>query len=257
MFSSLIEDLLERRSAVGRAVDAALRVRAVRMAEHRDEETVRVAGIDEDRADLPAVAQAEVLPRPPAVGRFVDAVADREVRPLQSLAAADVDDVRVRRRDRERADRLRRLLVEDRRPGAAGVVGLPDAAVVDADVEEVRACPRTPAAPTVRPPRNGPIIRQCIPATYGGGCGSSGLAEAKTETHRAARATDEARRILRFTESPRASAANIHPSRTARWDHRTTFEQAESSTCSCSARRLSRRLRSAKKSRRKRATSRP
>ena len=46
--------------------------------------------------------------------------------------------LRVGRRDGERADGAGRLVVEDRLPGAAGIGGLPDAAVVDADVEDVR-----------------------------------------------------------------------------------------------------------------------
>ena len=54
------------------------------------------------------------------------------------FAAADVDDVRIGRGDGEGADGAGRLVVEDRLPGAAGVGGLPDAAVVDADVEDVR-----------------------------------------------------------------------------------------------------------------------
>ena len=76
----------------------------------------------------------QVLPR---VGGLVDAVAVGEIGPLQALAAADVDDVRVGRRDGEGADGAGRLVVEDRLPGAAVVGGLPDAAVVDADVEDV------------------------------------------------------------------------------------------------------------------------
>ncbi len=72
------------------------------------------------------------------VGRLVDAVADREVGPRQPFAAADVDDVRIGRRDGDPADRSGRLIVEDRLPGAAGVGRLPDAAVHHADVEGVR-----------------------------------------------------------------------------------------------------------------------
>ena len=49
------------------------------MAEHRDVEAFGVARVYEDGADLLSVAQAEVSPRAPAVGRFIDAVAGREV----------------------------------------------------------------------------------------------------------------------------------------------------------------------------------
>ena len=65
------------------------------MAEDRGEDAVRVARVDDDLRDLLPVAQAEVRPGPPRVGRFVDAVADGKVGALQALAARDVDDVRV------------------------------------------------------------------------------------------------------------------------------------------------------------------
>jgi hypothetical protein len=57
---------------------------------------------------------------------------------LQSFAATDVDGVGVGGCKRDCADGAGGLIVEDGIPGAAGVVGLPDAAVVDADEEDVR-----------------------------------------------------------------------------------------------------------------------
>ena len=108
------------------------------MPEHRDENAIRVARIDDDRGNLLPVAQSEMAPRLPGVARLVDAVADREVRPLQPLAASDVDRVGVRGRQRDRADRACRLVVEDGPPCASVVVGLPDAAVVHTDIEDVR-----------------------------------------------------------------------------------------------------------------------
>ena len=93
-------------------------------------------------------------PRLPRVGGLVDAVADREVRTRQAFAAADVQDVGIRRRDDDPADRAGRLVVEDRLPRAAGVGRLPDAAVDHADVERVRlagmACRRLGAPGPVR-----------------------------------------------------------------------------------------------------------
>ena len=53
----LVENLLECRAAVGRAEDAALGVRAVRMAERRDEQPIRIARIDLDVRDHRRVAQ--------------------------------------------------------------------------------------------------------------------------------------------------------------------------------------------------------
>src|SRR5207248_3053692 len=118
--------------------DSALRIRTVRMSEDCDEEAIRIARIDDDRGDLLAVVEAEVLPRFAGVGGFVDAVAGGEIGTLQTFAAANVDDVRIGRRNGDRADRAGRLIVEDRRPDAAVVGRLPDAAVVHADVEKAR-----------------------------------------------------------------------------------------------------------------------
>ena len=99
----LVEDLLEGLAAIGRAVDAALGVRAVGVPGNRDEEPVGIAGIDGHLGNLLAVAQAEVRPGLAGVGGLVDAVADGEVWPMQSFAAADVNDVAdrmARRRSR-------------------------------------------------------------------------------------------------------------------------------------------------------------
>src|SRR5213078_421636 len=89
---------------------------------------VRVRGADDDRADVVRIAQTDVDPRLATVGRLVDAVAAR------FLAGAGVQNLRVRRRDRQRADRSDASLVEDRRPGLSGVAGFPDAAAGRAEV---------------------------------------------------------------------------------------------------------------------------
>src|SRR5581483_3704449 len=51
------------------------------------------------------------------------------------FAGADVERVRRRGRQRDRADRGDALSVEDRLPGTAGVFGLPHAAVYGAEIE--------------------------------------------------------------------------------------------------------------------------
>src|SRR5436309_1799561 len=55
---------------------------------------------------------------------------------MQTLATADVHHVGVRGGDSQIADRSAWRLIEDRTPGAAVVVCLPDAAVVDAHEED-------------------------------------------------------------------------------------------------------------------------
>src|SRR4029079_3436094 len=89
----LIKNLLPRFATIGRTKHAALFVGAVRMTERSDVNEIRIARIDEDRADLLGVAQAEMLPRLATVSRFVHAVAGGEIRTLKSFAAADVERV--------------------------------------------------------------------------------------------------------------------------------------------------------------------
>jgi len=61
------------------------------------------------------------------------------------LARADIDDVRVRRSDGNRADRAnrnaRRGIVRNGEPGAAGVLGLPNTAAYRAHVKKCPAAP--------------------------------------------------------------------------------------------------------------------
>ena len=118
------EDPLPRLPAVPRAVDPALRVRAEGLAEDGRPGDVRVRRVDDHRADLAGLL-ADVPPGLPGVGGLVDAVPLRDVAPDVRLARADVDDVRVGRRHRDRADRARRLVVEDGLPPDAAVRGLP------------------------------------------------------------------------------------------------------------------------------------
>ncbi len=137
VYSSLYRTFSKRRAAVGRAENAALRIRTVRMAERRDEQPVRIPGIDLDVGDHLRIAQAEVRPGLARVGGLVHAVADGEIGPDDARAAADVDDVGVRRRHRDGADRAGGLVIEQRRPRRAEVRGAPHAAVIEADVEDV------------------------------------------------------------------------------------------------------------------------
>src|SRR5438094_717923 len=134
----LVENFLKRAAAVCRPKDAALLVRPVRMAEGGDEEPAGVARVDGDHRDHLGVVEAEVRPRLAGVGRLVHAVADGEIGSDNPGAAADVDDVRIGRRHRDRADRARVLAVEEWVPRRAIVGRPPDAAVVETDIGDVR-----------------------------------------------------------------------------------------------------------------------
>ena len=134
----LREHLFEGLAAIGRAINAALVVGTVGMAERGHEEPVGVLRIDNDGGNLLRVAQSEVRPCPAGVGRLVDAVARREIRTVKAFAAADVNRAGVGGSDGDRTDGTCGLVVEDRFPDAAGVSRLPDAAVDRRHIEGVR-----------------------------------------------------------------------------------------------------------------------
>ena len=108
------------------------------MSGDRDEQPVRIVRIDGHLRNLLPVAQPKMRPGRARVGGLVDAIAHRKIGTMQSFAAAHVDDIRIGGRDRDRADRAGRLVIEDRIPCAAEVVGLPHAAIHRADVEDIR-----------------------------------------------------------------------------------------------------------------------
>ena len=134
----LVQHLLERQPAVGGTINAAFGIGSVRMSQYGHEEAVGVVRIDADLRNLLAVAEAQMRPRRSGVCGFVDTVAGGKVGPVQTFAAAGVDDIGIGGRDGQRSDRTRWLAIEDRRPRAAVVVGLPDAAVHGAHIEDSR-----------------------------------------------------------------------------------------------------------------------
>src|SRR6202012_5664355 len=123
----LVEHLLPGPAAVTRAEYAALGVGAVGVAERRHEDHVRIPGVDQHAPDLLGVLETDARPGPAAVHRLVHAVPLGDVRAHVRLAGADVDHPRIRGCRGQRPDRADRLSIEDRLPGAAGVVSLPDA----------------------------------------------------------------------------------------------------------------------------------
>ena len=107
------------------------------MAEHGGENFVGVARINGERGNLLSIDETEMGPGLAGIGRLVDAIADGKIGAVQSLAAAYINDVGVRRSDRDGSDRLGRLVIENRIPGAAVVVRFPDAAIHLGDIEHV------------------------------------------------------------------------------------------------------------------------
>src|SRR5205085_4393962 len=78
-----------------------------------------------------------MAPRLSSICRFVDAVTHRKIGPLQTLAAANINDVWTGRRDSYITDRAGRLIIKDRHPCAAIIVCFPHTAVVYTSIEEI------------------------------------------------------------------------------------------------------------------------
>src|SRR6202162_3737585 len=103
--------------------------------------------MDPDPRDLTRVLQSDVLPGEPAVRRLPDPVSVRDVSADRRLPHPDVDDVRVRLRDRDRPDRPRlEVLVRNVLPVRPAVRRLPDSSPRSPEIEGQRVMP---------PPRDG------------------------------------------------------------------------------------------------------
>src|SRR6266851_4744459 len=103
---------------------------------HGSEDLAGIARIDGELGNLLAVAEAEMLPSLAGVSGFIYAVANGEVRPVQTFTAADINNVGIRRCDCQGADGAGGLIVKDRLPCATVIVSLPDSAVANAYIED-------------------------------------------------------------------------------------------------------------------------
>src|SRR6266571_2432198 len=129
------QHLLPGGSAVARAIHASIRIRAVGVAERGNKHDAGIFRIDDDAANLPRIVQADVRPGLPRINGLVHPVAVGNLRAHVCFTRADVDYVRVRRRDTDGADRGDGLRVENWRPGAARVHRLPNAAAHGAEIK--------------------------------------------------------------------------------------------------------------------------
>ena len=132
----LIEHFLPGGAAVGGAKDAALFVETVGVAKRGHKDDVRVFRIHDHRADVPRVFQPDVFPGLSTVERLVYPIAVGDVAANAGLTAAGVDDVVVRRRHGDTADRGDVFFVENGLPIRPGVGGSPDAARGRAEIED-------------------------------------------------------------------------------------------------------------------------
>src|SRR6185437_7549769 len=131
------ERLFPALATIGGEEDPALLVRAPDMAEGRDHDPVGVLRIHEQATDLLGIVQPQVPPGLAAVVGTVHAVAVGGIGTDRRFPSADVDDLRIGRRDADGTDGAHWLVLEQRLPGDARVRCLEEAAVHGAEIGDI------------------------------------------------------------------------------------------------------------------------
>ena len=132
------EHLLPAAAAVRGPVDAALAAGRPQWPLGRDQHGVSVPGVDQYLADVLAGGKPHLLPRAAPVAAAVEPGPPPHVPAAHVLAGAHPDDLGVAGVEGDVADRIGGLVIEDRRPGGAGVAGLPHASGTHRDVPHGR-----------------------------------------------------------------------------------------------------------------------
>jgi hypothetical protein len=132
-----VQHLLPRRPAVRRLEDPALGVLGIEVTHRRDVDDIRIRRMDRDAGDVVGIAQPHVRPGLAGIGRLVHAVARVGAPRGERVARANPDDVGVRWRHGDVADRQLRLTVEHRLECRPVVRRFPEAAGPEPDVERV------------------------------------------------------------------------------------------------------------------------
>ncbi len=121
----LAQNFLPGLSSVGGAEDAALGIRAERVAQRSHVDNIRILGIDNHFPNCTRVMQAHVFPGLSAINCFVNSISMRDVAPNARFARSHIHDVRIRRRNRQASNRGDCLLVENGSPSHRAVGRLP------------------------------------------------------------------------------------------------------------------------------------
>ena len=122
--------------AVCRFEKSAIAAIGPEMTEGSDIRYLRICGMNDDSRDLAAVLETNVLPRPPAVRRTIDAVSPTGRVAIVRLTGPYPHHIGIRGRDCNRANRLRCFLIENRLERNAVVAGFENAASREAHIEE-------------------------------------------------------------------------------------------------------------------------
>jgi hypothetical protein len=116
------QDLPPGCAAIAGLEDAAIRAAFEGVAVCRDPDDVRICRVNANRRDLAGVVEPREPPGGAAVNRFVDPAARGDVAAQTVRPGADVNDVRIGIRDRDRPDRAERnLAVSNRSPARAPI----------------------------------------------------------------------------------------------------------------------------------------
>src|SRR5262249_46989472 len=118
-------------------INSAFLLRAVTGSQSSRENYIRIVRIDYDSADTSRLFQTHMRPGLPGIRRFVDSVSDGYIAANKAFARAGPNYVRIRCSYSKRPDRHRGLVIEDRPPVDAAVIGLPNAAGRSSDVVDI------------------------------------------------------------------------------------------------------------------------
>ena len=132
----LVKNALPAFTAVNRAIDPARGVGGAAgmcSADRSHQNNVGILRINDHGVDVARLLEASVVPGFPRVSRLVDALARCE-RPTGWVARADVDNVGIGRRCRDRADGGHMYVIEDGAPGGSTAGCLPHSGLRRADV---------------------------------------------------------------------------------------------------------------------------
>src|SRR5205085_1469993 len=128
-----LQNLVPGLAAIRCFVEAPIGRIAPERSGHRRINRVAARRTHDDFRDPFRVRQPGEIPGLATVDRFINAVADRHAVARPAFAGADPDVLRIFRIERDGADRLHRLLVEDRLVTGPAVFRFPDAAAGRAD----------------------------------------------------------------------------------------------------------------------------
>ena len=136
-----VENTLPVFAAIGRPVQTAIATITPQWAMGCHQDFVGVVRVDPDLANVARVFEPHVSPGFAIVRRLVNTIAVGDAALRFVFARTDPDGLGVVRIDFDSANGVGTFVVEDRRPGRAAIVGLPEIARCNTDQE---TCDRRP-----------------------------------------------------------------------------------------------------------------